>query len=181
VTEWFEGDASRNDLESAFVRRLREEASSWQLPDLSPTDTSVVAARTLVPLVIEVDVPGLPQVANLCRTLRIGFWSTTRRAPAIEGEWGDAYFFDNYNGNDPECLTVRGIDSNGDDLASMSAHWLLKQLRRNVEREDWLSHGELFASRWRLADTGHVLGKQGSWLRRRIAGKPDRVIPVRPS
>jgi hypothetical protein len=60
----------------------------------------------------------------------------------------------------------------------MLADWLEAQLRRPVDRMDWMNaDGEVIASEWRLVDSGRRVATEGSWLRRRRV--PTRRLTAR--
>ncbi|TYP89033.1 hypothetical protein [Blastococcus xanthinilyticus] len=178
-TQWFGGQPGRNEAETAYLARLREEVGGWTLDGLSPGHTW--AADIGLPLYIDIDVPGL---SELRRPLQVGFWTGGPSAGrsggyVLQGVWGDDHPLDDHDGNSPECLTVIGVDATPEQHATWAAEWLLRQLRRPVVREDWLRDGRVVAATWRLSDTGTVLARQGSSPRRLLRRAPDRVTEVR--
>lgn len=179
TTQWFGDLPGRNEAETAFLAQLRREAGNWTVEGLSAGDTATIDIG--VPLYADVEVPGL---AALGRSLQIGFWTGGPWAERsggfiLQGVWGDDHPLDDYSGNDPECLTVVGVDARPEQHAAWAAEWLLRQLHRPVVREDWSRDGRVVASTWRLADTGTVLRRQGASSRRLLRRAPDQVTPVR--
>ncbi len=90
-----------------------------------------------------------------------------------------AVYLDDHDGNDPECLTVIGVDASPEQHATWAAQWLLRQLRRPVVREEWLRDGQVVAHTLRLSDTGTVLARHGSSPRRLFRRPPDQVTQLR--
>jgi hypothetical protein len=179
TTEWFGGVPGHDDAEAAFLEHLRREAGGWDVEDVSPALTSSVYIG--LPLYADIDVPGLAEPA---RPLQVGFWTGGPWAGrsggyVLQGVWGDDHPLDDHDGNDPECLTVIGVDASPQQHATWAAEWLLRQLRRPVVREEWLRDGQVVASTWRLSDTGTVLAREGASPRRLLRRPPDRVTTVR--
>ncbi|HLL65860.1 MAG TPA: hypothetical protein VK453_08925 [Micromonosporaceae bacterium] len=171
---WFADAVGRNDGEAAFLERLRQLSPGWSVAGLSERDTSSLAA--MVPLFVDVEVPGLPIPR---RMLQVGYWTGGYYERALQGVWGDSYLLDDHDGNDAEDLTVVGVRASHEQHAEWAADWFLRQLRRPVVRQEWLRRDRVVAARWRLDDTGRVLGTRGRDLRRLFGGAPDRVVPVR--
>jgi hypothetical protein len=171
---WFPDETGRNDQERAFLDQLRLQAASWRIEDVSPGDTS--SERWLTPLYIDVEVPRITIPRS---TLQVAYWTSGPYGSALHGTWGDGYLMDDHDGNDPEDLTVVGVLATPEQYATWAADWLLRQLHRPVIREEWLRHDRVVATTWRLADTGHILGKTGLTPRRLLRRKPDRAINVR--
>lgn len=172
---WFPDEVGRDDGEAAFLERLRREASRWDVQGLSPEDDTS-SRRWLVPLYVDVDVPGL---AIRRRTLQVGYWTGGPLGPALQGVWGDDYLLDDHDGNDPEDLTVVGVRASHEEYAEWAAAWLLRQLKRPVVREEWLAGDRVVATTWRLDDTGRVLARRGNGFRRLMRRRADRVVAVR--
>jgi hypothetical protein len=169
----------RNEAEIAFLVRLRHEAGSWAVAGLSSDDTS--SAYIGVPLYADVHVPGVP---TLRRWPQIAFWTDGPWAQRsggliLQGGWGDDRPLDDHDGNDPECLTVVGVDVSLERHAAWAAEWIVRQLLRPVAREDRVRNGQAVASTWRLADTGTVLQRQGVSRRRLLRRAPDLVTEIR--
>ncbi|GAB3934044.1 hypothetical protein GCM10027614_06330 [Micromonospora vulcania] len=114
---WFPDEVGRNEGEAAFLERLRREASGWDVEGLSPEDDTS-SQRWLVPLYIDVDVPGL---TIRRRTLQVGYWTGGMSGQALHGAWGDEYLLDDHNGNEPEDLTVVGVRASHEDYAEWAA------------------------------------------------------------
>jgi len=120
TTQWFGELPGRNEAEAAFLAGLRREASSWAVEGLSPEDTW--SADIGLPIYADVDVPGLA----LPRPLQIGFWTGGPWAERsggfiLQGVWGDNHPLDDYDANDPECLTVAGVDAGPEQHATWAA------------------------------------------------------------
>lgn len=155
---------------------VRHEAGAWRLSGLRPEDTSVAAF--IVPLHLSVDVPG---VAASVANLQVGYW-TPGGGPygqALEGEWGDQYLLDSHvYGRDG--LTVFGLDASPEQFGTWAATWLRDQLRRPIERREWLDGGGLVtATRYVLADSDFILRQTGFSILRRFRREPDRVQRLR--
>lgn len=175
AVSWFDGDAPRYEAEAAFLDELRTLAADWDL-DVRPDQTGVLTA--LVPLYVEVVVPGLPRGANKSTVLQGGYWAQSPAGLVVQAEWGDAHLLD--NGGHDDDLSVGGLDLAPAQAASLLSAWFAAQLHRPVQHAEWIgSAGEIIAAEWRLGDTGRRLGSDGSWLRRRRV--PSRVKAVRPS
>jgi hypothetical protein len=175
AVSWFDGDAPRDDAEAAFLGELRALSADWGL-DVRPEQTGVLAA--LVPLYVEVEVPGLPRGANKSTVLQSGYWAQSPTGLVVQAEWGDTHLLD--NGGHDDDLSVGGVNLEPGEAASLLAAWFASQLRRPVQHAEWLgAAGETLAAEWRLGDTGRRLASDGSWLRRRRA--PSRVKAVRPA
>ena len=168
---WFSDAEPRNDAEAGYLATLRELVSGWDVAGLRPEHTSVLTVLT--PLHLTVELAGLPGDI----TLQVGYWQTDPYGPGLEGEWGDDHLLDSHV-NGVDGLAVQGLAASPDQFATWTAEWLLAQLRRPVERLEWLGcDGAVVATRWRLPDTGHVLKRQGRpFVSRR---PPDRALQVR--
>ena len=179
TTEWFGGVPGRGDAKAAFLEQLRREANGWYQEDVTPSLTSSLYIGQ--PLYADIDVPGLTEPA---RQLQVGFW---RGGPwggqsggyVLQGAWGDDHPLDDHDGNDPECLTVIGVQATPESHATWAAQWLLRQLRRPVVREEWLRNGQVVAHTLRLSDTGTMLARHGSSPRRLFRRPPDQVTQIR--
>jgi hypothetical protein len=176
---WFGEEPGRNEAEAAFLAELRRETAGWHAYGLSPADTESYDIG--VPLYAEEEVPAMKTAG---RMLQIGFWTggpwAERSGGAIlQGVWGDDHPLDDHNGNDPECLTVTGVDVGPEQHARWAAAWIVRQLQRPVVREEWLRGQEVVATTWRFTDTGTVLRRQGLSLGRLLRRDPDRVTKVR--
>lgn len=171
--DWFAGDEPRSDDEHRFLTTLRHYDAQWRAADLEPRDTTTTAG--MVPLHVQVDVPGLPpDLANL----QAGFWTSGPRGTGVEGEWGDCYLLE---GGGPGSLTLFGLPAAADELAELTARWLLAQLNEPVDRSDWFDAGgdDVVASRWTLGAAGVEIGWRGPGRRRRLRRPADRVDRVR--
>lgn len=175
---WFPDEVGRDDGEAAFLQRLRREASGWNIDGLSPADDTS-SQRLQASLYVDVDAPGLAAIRR--RTLQVGYWTDGPFGQALQGVWGDEYLLDDHDGNDPEDLTVVGVRANHEEYAQWAAAWLLRQLCRPVVRQEWLAGDRVVAATWRLDDTGRVLARQGSGLRRLLRRRADRTVVVRPA
>lgn len=171
---WFDGAAPRNPEETAFLSALRDEAAAWDL-DVTPDDTS--SLTVLVPLYVDVSIPGLPQGSNKSTNLQGAYWARGPAGLTLQAERGDSHLLD-AGGNDDD-LSLGGVNLRPEQAASILANWFTTQLRRPIDRIDWIdSAGNAIASEWRLTDTGRRIASEGSWLRRRRA--PARKVVVRP-
>ncbi|MEH1129573.1 hypothetical protein [Micromonospora sp. CPCC 206061] len=171
---WFAAETGRNDQETAFLEGLRQRATTWHVDGLSPQDTS--SQRWLAPLYVDVQVP---KVTIPRRTLQIAYWTGGPYGQALHGVWGDDYLMDDHDGNDPEDLTVVGIQATAGQYAAWAADWLVRQLERPVVRHEWLRGGRVAATMWCLQDTGRVLGKTGISPRRLLRRPADRLVAIR--
>ncbi|MEW2477669.1 hypothetical protein AB0875_28225 [Micromonospora gifhornensis] len=172
---WFPDEIGRHEGEIAFLEQLRREASGWDVDGLSPEDDTS-SQVWLAPLYVDVDVPGL---TIRRRTLQVGYWTNGPFGQALHGVWGDDYLLDDHDGNDPENLTVVGVRASHENYAQWAAAWLLRQLKRPVVREEWLTGDRVAAATWRLDDTGRVLARHGNGFRRLMRRRADRVVTVR--
>ena len=111
--------------------------------------------------------------------LQIAYWQQPPMGHAVEGMWsGDGAVLDDKR-YDHDGLAVLGVDGDPEFFASLAGCWLAHQLRRPIERLDWMVGNTLVASRWRLADTGAVVsGKGASWWRA-IKRAPTAVTRIR--
>jgi hypothetical protein len=113
---------------------LRGEAARCDL-DVTSEDTS--ALTVLAPLYVDVSIPGLPQGTNKNTVLQGAYW--TGGSPAglsLRAEWGDSFLLD-AGGND-EDLLLGGVSLGPEHAASILANWFAAQLRRPVQRIDWI-------------------------------------------
>lgn len=178
-TEWFGGVPGRDDAEAAFLDQLRREASGWDQEDVTPSLTGSLYIG--LPLYVDIDVPGFTKPA---RHLQLGFWTGGPWAGrsggyVLQGAWGGNHLLDLHDGDDPECLTVIGLQASPESHAVWAAQWLLRQLRRPIVREEWLLNGQVVAHTCRLSDTGTVLSRHGSSPRRLFRRPPDQVTQIR--
>jgi hypothetical protein len=172
---WFDGAVPRSDDEAVFLATLRVEAARWGL-DVLPEHTS--SLTVLVPLYVDIDVPGLPIGTDKKTILQGGYWASGPAGLALQAEWGDDHLLD-AGGNDDD-LRMGGVTLSPVEAAMTLANWFSTQLRRPIERAEWVdADGTVVASHWRLADTGRSLAAAGSWLRRRSV--PTRKMLVRQS
>lgn len=172
---WFDGASPRGDQVAEFLSALRAEAARWDL-DVLPGHTS--ALTVLTPLYVDVDVPGLPVGTNKWTVLQGGYWARGPAGLVLQAEWGDSHLLD--AGGDDEDLRIGGLAIGPAEAAALLASWFSAQLRRPVQRADWLDAADtVVASRWRLLDTGRTLAVTGPWRRRRRP--PTRASLVRPS
>jgi hypothetical protein len=169
---WFDGDAPRSAAEARFLAALRAHDDAWTAAGLAPSGTGVLAV--LMPLHVQVDLPGLPpRHVNL----QVGFWASGPRGTGVEGGWGDHHLLD---GDAAGSLAVFGLPAEAEELAGLTARWLVAALAEPVDRADWLdADGAVLASRWRLARSGAVVGARGARPRLRRRRAPDRVERVR--
>ena len=171
---WFDGGAPRSDEEAVFLAALRGEAAGWDL-DVTPEDTS--ALTVLVPLYVDVSIPRLPHGTNKNTVLQGAYWASGPAGLTLQAEWGDSFLLD-AGGNDDD-LHLGGVTLGPEPAASILANWFAAQLRRPIQRIDWIgADGKAIASEWRLADTGRMVASEGSWLRRRRS--PTRRMTARP-
>lgn len=175
---WFAGATGRNEREAAFLEQLGSEASAWNRDDTTPGSTEVFAGVT--PLFVLLRVPGLTIPR---RVLEVAFWTDGPWAaqapgPVLHGAWSDTRLGDNHDGNDPECLTVIGVEAPPEQHATWAAQWMRHQLERPVVRDDWIRGERTVASRWVLDDTGLELHQEHGG-RRLLSGRPNRRTRVR--
>jgi hypothetical protein len=129
---WFEGAAPRSDDELSFLAALRAEAGRWDL-DVLLGHTSSLAV--IVPLYVDIDVPGLPVGTNKTTVLQAGYWARGPAGLVLQAEWGDSHMLD-AGGNDDD-LRIGGVILDPTEAAVIVANWFSAQLRRPVEREEW--------------------------------------------
>ncbi len=167
---WFDGAEPRNDEEVAFSphcvpRPLAGTSTFFQ--------STPGALTVLAPLYVDILVPGLPHGNNKNTVLQGGYWARRPAGLVLQAEWGDAHLLE-AGGNDDD-IRLGGVTLGPRDAASILANWFAAQLRRSVERKEWIGgDGVAIAAEWRLADTGRRLASKGSWLRRRR--EPTRRI-----
>lgn len=172
---WFAGADGRGTHELAFLARLRADAPDVLGERVAPEATEAVPG--MAPAFVLLDVPGLTSPP---RTLQVAFWTTPACAtsaerPTLQGAWGDTYLGDDYAADDPECLTVVGVDATPEQHARWALAWIRRQLDRPVVREEWTRGARTVATRWVLDDTGAVLHSRGMVrLRRRPADRRTR-------
>lgn len=180
VAQWFAGADGRNESEVRFLAAMRDAAHEWSVQDLRPGDTGALSGMT--PLMVLVDVPGLP--SGVMRVLQVAYWTDgpwiePSGCGGLQGTWGGQYLLDDYDAADSENLTVVGVDAQPEAFATWAVEWLIRQLRRPVLREEWLTAGEISAAVWRLTDTGRILGREGASLKRALKRPPDRSLRAR--
>jgi hypothetical protein len=173
-TVWFAAENGRNEQESAFLEYLRQRAATWHVVGLSPQDTS--SQRWLAPLYVDVHVPRMTIPRSI---LQVAYWTSGPYGQALQGAWGDDYLMDDHDGNNPEDLTVVGVQAAVEQYAAWAADWLLRQLQRPVVRHEWLRDGRVVAATWLLEDTGRVLYKTGVSPRRLLHRAADRAVTIR--
>jgi len=166
---WFSEARPRTEDEERFLTRLRERASAWQVPGLSP-DASY-CDDGLVPLVAMVDHPILVSEGYQA-SVQVGYWPIgSKGLVRLEGELGFDLLLD--GPLDDYDLLIQGVWGEPEFFADAAATWIQQELRRPLERLEWLDGQRVAASRIRLADSGQKLVRRGSWLRTRRA--PDRT------
>ncbi|MBV1852843.1 hypothetical protein [Catellatospora tritici] len=171
ASQWFPDEPGRNAAEAAYLDQLRQEAADWTVAGICPEDTASQVWFT--PLYLELEIPGLAVPQN---TLQVAYWTNHPRGHALDGMWGDEHLLDNPHRED---LTACGATVDPEECASWTAAWLLRQLRRSIVRQEWLSGDRVVAATWRFDDTGRVLHATGSSRRRFLRRRADRVVEVR--
>lgn len=172
---WFAGAEGRGAHEVAFLARLRADAPDVLGELVAPEATEAVPG--MAPAFVRLDVPHLTSPR---RELQLGFWTspacaTSAERPTLQGAWSDHYHGDDYAADDPECLTVVGVDATPEQHARWALAWMRRQLDRPVVREEWTRGARTVATRWVLDDTGAPLGSRGMVrLRRRPADRRTR-------
>jgi len=157
---WFGGATPRSDEEAVFLGTLRSDAAAWDL-DVAPDDTTSFTG--LVPLYVDVSVPGLPLGTNRYTILQGAYWAGGPAGLTLRAEWGDTYLLD--GGGHDNDLRLEGVGLGAAQAASMLASWFKAQLRRPIDRFDWVAAGGgVVASEWRLVDTGSRVASEGSWF-----------------
>jgi hypothetical protein len=181
MVDWFSMTDSgpRGEEEARFLTRLRQHAAGWKV-DTKADDTEATAR--LEPLVLTVDVdqvPSLPGARPSLNVLQIALY-VYPTGLALEGCWGSRYLLHDFDPGDPDCLVVRGVPVEPEQLADWAAAWLEVQLNRPVVREEWAKGNTVNYCRWMLEDSGKVLASQGArrtfFNRRREA---DRIKVLR--
>jgi hypothetical protein len=170
----FQGDRARTPEEEKFLKELACGIVGWSLTHPQLDSFRVFAG--IKPLVVILDVPGVEVPRGTC-TLQIAYWHDGPNGRTLEGEWGDSHLLDNHV-YDGDGLTIIGLEEAPDTYGHFAADWLDRQLKRPVERLDWLRGGQVKESTWRLADSGKLIARNGRLLR--LPSKPpDRVFRVR--
>jgi hypothetical protein len=165
---WFEGIVPRNDREARFVQRLRDIAETGGLGDIAATQSWGLTA--MVPLYVEVTIPGwLPEWRRRI-SLQVGYWTTPNEVDlCLEGAWGGSHMLDDHQPADPDCLTLVGLDREPEACADAAAEWISAQLDRHIELREWYDRrGQEAAAEWRLDGTDRLLLSQGPRLRRKL-------------
>ena len=117
---------------------IRVAGAKGGLEDVTAASTSVMPLNGFVPMLLRVEVPGLPSaLANL----QVGYTNDDADVDRLVGEWGDLYLLDNH-GRFPDDLSVEGVDARPEQYARFAAGWLRRQLLRPVCRANRL------AARW---------------------------------
>ncbi len=183
MVEWFPmtDTSPRGDEEARFLSRLRQHAASWHIDATKPEDTEATARMEPLVLTVDVDqVPSLPGPRPSLNVVQIALY-VYPTGLALEGSWGSRYLLHDFDPADPDCLVVRGVPVEPEQLADWAAAWLDVQLNRPLIREEWAKGNTVSYCRWMLEDTGKVLASQGargrsSFSRRREA---DRIKMLR--
>ena len=110
-------------------------------------------------------------------TLQVAYWHDGPSGRTLEGEWGDSHILDNHV-YDGDGLTIIGLEEAPDTYGHFAANWLERQLKRPVERLDWLQAGQVKETIWRLPDSGKIVARSGRSLRL-PSKQPERVLKVR--
>lgn len=110
-------------------------------------------------------------------TLQISYWHDGPNGRTLEGEWGNSHLLDNHV-YDGDGLTIIGLERPPDTYGQFAARWMQRQLKRPVERLDWVQGGKVKESTWRLADSGKSIARSGRLLRF-PSQPPTRVLRVR--
>ncbi len=183
MADWFPMHDSepRGDEEVRFLNRLRERAAAWVAPHIYPDDTEATAR--IEPLLVTVDidqVPSLPGNSPSLNILQVAFY-VYPTGLALEGCWGSRYLLNDFDPADPDCLVVRGVPVEPEQLADWAAAWLEVQLSRPVSREEWSAGTNVTYCRWVLEDSGKILAAHGTGgMRRYLRSKePDRIKVLR--
>lgn len=165
------GRRTRRACLSAFLGELRRDNWAWAERGLRPQDTGVMDWQDTVVVMVYV-----PWVGSGYRNLQVGYSPRHPHSDILSCEWGDEWVLD--GGTSDLTVTDRALTPVA--AAQTAAEWIIAQLARPVERDDWLSRsGRVVASRWRLSDTGEVLGTIGNplirWMR-----EPTTTLQVNP-
>lgn len=169
----FQGDRARTPEEEKFLKELARGIAGW--PPTNPKLESFKVFARIKPLVVILDVPGI-ETPDAC-TLQVAYWHDGPSGRTLEGEWGDSHVLDNHV-YDGDGLTIIGLEEAPDTYGHFAANWLERQLKRPVERLDWLQGGQVKESTWRLQDSGKIIARSGRSLRL-PSKQPDRVLKVR--
>jgi hypothetical protein len=169
----FQGDRAHTPEEEKFLKELAAGIAGW--PPTSPKLDSFKVLARIKPLVVILDVPGI-EAPDAC-TLQVAYWHDGPSGRTLEGEWGDSHVLDNHV-YDGDGLTIIGLEEAPDTYGDFAANWLERQLKRPVERLDWLQGGQVKESTWRLSDSGKIIARSGRSLRL-PSKQPDRVLKVR--
>ena len=169
----FHGDRARTPEEEKFLKELARGIAGW--PPTNPKLDSFKVFARIKPLVVILDVPGI-ETPDAC-TLQVAYWHDGPSGRTLEGEWGDSHVLDNHV-YDGDGLTIIGLEEAPDTYGHFAANWLERQLKRPVERLDWLQGGQVKESTWRLQDSGKIIARSGRSLRL-PSKQPDRVLHVR--
>ncbi len=153
--------AARGDEEARFLARLRANAAQWPASLTKPDDTEATAR--LEPLVLTVDIDQIPVVPGATPTLNVlqlAFYVYSNGL-ALEGSWGSRYLLHDFDPSDPDCLVVRGVPVDAEQMADWAALWLRNQLSRPLIREEWVKGNNVTFCHWVLEDSGKVLAEHG--------------------
>lgn len=143
------------------MTRLRANAAQWPASLTKPDDTEATAR--LEPLVLTVDIdqiPAVPGTAPSLNVLQLAFY-VYPTGLALEGSWGSRYLLHDFDPSDPDCLVVRGVPVEPEQMADWAAIWLRTQLSRPLIREEWVKGNNVTFCRWVLEDSGKVLAAHG--------------------
>jgi hypothetical protein len=179
-TQWFENEDNDelDEVQDAFVHRLRERAAAWPL---SPIHSILLLAdyeafgyplgagdNAHAKALVYLDVPD--ETANVS-LLTVGAY--------LDGERVRGDKLHNQLLTLPDEPSNLAFDATGSPkhLADRTAEWFEALLRRPIVRYEWLRAGEVYAKRWLFADCGQPLVEVR--IRTNDLGPPDRIIHVR--
>lgn len=150
--------------------RTTTEHHIWDVERLEPDASQ--APSIVETLILVVEHPSLAGLDGLT-SVQVGYRPPdTEVGIRLQGEWGDGHLLD--NGGDNTDLWVQGVLAEPEDFAQLAATWMERQLRRPLERLEWMDGDRVVASRVRLTNGGQILVRKGAWVRT-IRRGPDRV------
>ena len=152
---------------------MRRRVTEDGLADVLPEATYLFALNGFVPLLLQVNVPGLPSASA---NLQVGYFPPDwQGGDRLICEWGDSHLLDGSGHRDD--LSVDGTDMTPESLAEHAFQWMRTQLIRPIDAQDWTRRGRVLATDWRFSDTGELLATDGVWLRklRRLVPHPRHV------